>query len=641
MPAPPAKRKNMAVTADGAQYNKRHRPDNYTAVMAMPPPPRPTVSKPPTAVKHEEKNPKKAWRVDEEKPVITPPRAQKPNLWSWTKDGPGNDPATRNQSNRGFANGKKLRKAAQAETTSAIKSEMSEVKEEPVGEVKSQDAKDDDGADNGTAEEKNHDNAANPEAPGSPVDAPETHFATFTPMGRGKVLYQKPNGEQNREEPKGKSKKNTNQKDLRYGQASALNLDDSGSDNEEGVEAMRYLKGVRLEANGLPITFRDTEPSDSRAIYSTAVGDTRGFYDDGAYVARPHLIGPVRPSGYAASEAFDEEEDYEDEEQYLEDGFYVRWVDAQEEYYNRLLLRFEGYRNLMAQTPTEDQQKSLDKSRYCTFPNAPKIMRQAVRRWLDVFTDMPPHPVQVAQMDSYCVLKLLDILKRKLECFKDVEESISLWIFALLARLCEVIPIHCDEASIVREMALRALMVRVTFTGEHIAELEDKVPQYYAEDRDFFQHVDADPRQGKKKEEEDGDAALKKALAQKKELLTKKEELKKRVAEMPRMVSKREAFGMSPRASSSSDEEEEESIQEQEKNDKPNPNANTRTTLNMILAVACDVFGQKDLSKYLEVWGEYDYPEPLVEQMEVLAQMEEESDTSLPPMLSPLGSPKR
>ncbi|KAL1630693.1 hypothetical protein SLS54_000564 [Diplodia seriata] len=661
MSTPPAKRKNMAVTADGAQYNKRQRPDNYATLMAMPapaPPSRhPNVSKPGnTTVKHEEENVKEDENREEDKKKKTVTK-QKPNLWRWTKDGPGNNPTIRDQSNRGFANGTKPPKAAQDKPTptpiptpsptSTNKTETNEVKVELVAKVKSEDTKDEGARNDGMDNKKSNDKVSEPEAPGSPVDAPETHFATFTPMGQGKLLYKKPKGEQNNDESKGKNKKRANQKDLRYGQASALDLDDSASDNSEGVEAMRYLKGVRLEANGLPITFRGTEPSDSRAIYNTAVGDMRGFYDDGAYVARPRLIGPVMPPGFAASEAFDEEEEeYEDEDQYMDDEEFVEWVDAQQEYHNRLLLRFEGFRNLMAQTPTEDQQESLDRSRYCTFPRSPpKVMRQAVRRWLSVFTDMPPHPVQVAQMDSYCVLKLLDILKRKLECFKDVEENISLWIFALLARLCEVIPIYCDEASIVREMALRALMVRVTFTGEHIAELEDKVPQYYAEDQDFFEHVDADPRQVKKQEEgdEDGDAALRKALEEKKELLMKKEELKKRVDEMPRMMSKREAFGLSPRDASSDEDEEgekkpglkqdtvesqepaskEESVSDQqEENEKPNPNANTRTTLNMILAVACDVFGQKDLSKYLEIWGEYDYPEPLAEQVEVLEQSE-------------------
>ncbi|KAF4540081.1 Snare complex subunit vam7 protein [Lasiodiplodia theobromae] len=576
MSTPPAKRKNMAVTTDGAQYNKRQRPDNYAAMMAMPPPAppppsrRPNVSNPATANNNEEGK----ETAGEEKKKDIPSHAQRMDWWKWTKDGPDGNAITRDDNNRGVANGTKPQKAVQVET--------SEIEDEAVVKTDVQNANDE-----GTDNEKRDDDASESEAPGSPVDAPETHFAAFTPMGARKVIWKKPKGgEQNDDEPKGKKNKKTSQRDLRYGQTSALNLDDAASDDGEGAEAMRYLKGVR--------------------------------------------------------------------------------VDVQEEYHNRLLLRFEGFRNLMAQKPTEDQQESLDKSCYCTFPrNNPKVMRQAVRRWLEVFADTPPNPVQVAQMDSYCVLKLLDILKRKLECFKDVEENISIWIFALLARLCEVIPIHCDDASIVRELALRALMVRVTFTGEHIAELEDKVPQYYTEDQEFFDHVNADPRQGKKQEEDDGITDLRKMLDEKKELLARKEALQKRVAEMPRMMSKREAFGMSPREPSGDEEEEgettksaatpddalssqeaasaeEESVMDHKEDGKPNPNANTRATLNMILAVACDVFGQKDLSKYLEIWGEYDYLEPSAEEAEVLVQMEEDdSHPSLPPMLSPISSPLR
>lgn len=337
-------------------------------------------------------------------------------------------------------------------------------------------------------------------------------------------------------------------------------------------------------------------------------------------------------------------------------------VDAQEEYHNRMLLRFNGFRKLMSQMPSEDKRASLSQSRWVMFPtHPPKAMRLAVRQWLRFFAEEPPHPVQVAQMDSYCVLQLLDILKRKLECFKDVEENISIWMFALLARLAEVIPIYCDDASIVREMALRALMVRVTFTGEHVPELEDKVPQYYNEDKDFFDHVDADPRQGKKqqgkemkvkaessfesaavkKEESVGIEDLRKVLQEQKDLILRKEALMKRVGDMPPWESKRVAFGLEPRDTSDS-EDEEEFEPPLEQSTVPNPNANTRTTLDMILAVACDVFGQKDLSKYMEIWGEQDYERTSEEEKEELKRMEEEdSRPSLPPMLSPIGSPLR
>ncbi|KAF2146379.1 uncharacterized protein K452DRAFT_283651 [Aplosporella prunicola CBS 121167] len=41
---PPQKRKNLATTTDGAQYNKRARPDDYGRPLAAPPPPRPSSS---------------------------------------------------------------------------------------------------------------------------------------------------------------------------------------------------------------------------------------------------------------------------------------------------------------------------------------------------------------------------------------------------------------------------------------------------------------------------------------------------------------------------------------------------------------------------------------------------------------------
>lgn len=237
-------------------------------------------------------------------------------------------------------------------------------------------------------------------------------------------------------------------------------------------------------------------------------------------------------------------------------------VDAQEAYRNRLLLRFNAFRELLAKDPPAGKKESLDKSNWVEFPlsNANQ-MRKAVRHWLKAF-EQPPLPAQVAQMNSYCVLKLLDIIKRKLECFKDVEENISVWIFALLARLSEIIPIYCDDASITRELALRALMVRVTFTREHIAELEDKVPHYYAEDKEFFEHVDTDPKRAKKEQKkkektencapvekttEDVDYdGLKSLLEEQKQLIMRKNALLERVDDLPVYLSKREAFGLEP-----------------------------------------------------------------------------------------------
>lgn len=68
----------------------------------------------------------------------------------------------------------------------------------------------------------------------------------------------------------------------------------------------------------------------------------------------------------------------------------------------------------------------------------------------------------------------------------------------------------------------------------------------------------------------------------------------------------------------------------------------------MIMSVACDVFGQKDLSKYLEVWGAYDYVDLSPEEQELLGSRASSRSYSRPPskhglpeMLSPISSPKR
>ncbi|KAH7057168.1 hypothetical protein B0J12DRAFT_653600 [Macrophomina phaseolina] len=691
----PAKRKNMATTADGAQYNKRQRPDNYAAMLTMPPPPRPASSSasPPAAMT----TMANATARTRSNKVIPPPRRS--GKWSnWAQKSttikdecaddknikpdeaaavqdtatapkftsvPG-EPSEDAQDTRsvvtvGGAAAVTKSEACASDPTAGATLRRSEVKAEDASDAGNATKKDDETSSDARFS-KDHKNEVQEEGdkndretdnsePGSPIDEPGTHFGNFTPMGQRKTIWQKEKDDHDgKQSKKKKNKANEPRRNPVYGQTSAFPMLDeennNNSGNEDDLEALRYLKQVMTEANGLPITFSGTT-YDERGPYDT--GDFRGYYEDGAYVACPApIIGPVIPPGYKNAEASNTDDSGSLEDEYLEeelgdgDNFDVQMVDAQEEYHNRLLLRFEGFRKLLAQTPPENSKASLDHSQWFEFPTTPKAMRLAVRHWLKAFAEKPPHPAQIAQMDSYCVLQLLDILKRKLECFKDINENVSVWIYALLARLTEVLPIYCDEASVVRELALRALMVRVTFTGEHVPELENKVPDYYAEDKDFFEHVEADPRQNKKKQQQQqqenekpvktrevpDEDELMRALREKKELIARKEALQKRVDEMPAWEIKREVFGLEPRSASDNEDEEEEKAESEQEGKTPNPNANTRTTLDMILAVACDVWGQKDLSKYREIWGEKDYSRPSVEEEEVLIDMEmgEEGD---------------
>ncbi|EOD43218.1 putative tpa: snare complex subunit vam7 protein [Neofusicoccum parvum UCRNP2] len=506
--------------------------------------------------------------------------------------------------------------------------------------------------------------------PGSPVDAPDTHFGDYTPMGQGqkKTIYDttaRKGGFKDDDRDLGNWKEQS-RRNITFGQHNAFpGLDDAIYEKKGDVEALLYLKQVRNEAAGLPTTVRGPEPNNPRGVYNTGLGDMRGYYSDGAYVAAPitapaPIIGPVMPRGLDSTEE-DELVDDEVVNDFVDSEGPVKWLDPQESYQSRLLLRFEGFCKLLAESPPKAAIDSLGRSKVYYFPTKPKAMGKAVRQWLKTFSEEPPHPVQMALMDGHCVLNLLDIVKRKLEAFKDVEENISLWIFALLARLTHVRPIHCDEtSSIARELALRALMVRVTFSGEHISELSTKVPLYYNEDKEFFEDVGVDPKQSDKqqmkkesnkteesvrpKESEALDTeGLKKMLAEKKELLVRQEALHRRVDEMPALLSKREAFGLPPREESDGEGDDDE--KRENPYDIGTPCANTRTTIDMILSLACDVFGQKDLTKYKEIWGEYDYPKPSIEMELVFGEhgvtSRPSSSQELRPMLSPLSSPLR
>ncbi|KAJ9641480.1 hypothetical protein H2199_005450 [Coniosporium tulheliwenetii] len=88
--------------------------------------------------------------------------------------------------------------------------------------------------------------------------------------------------------------------DPTYGQRSFLpGLDESADEESDTYEALAYLRSVRTEAADIPNLLVAPKPSVPKgeydaSIYDTGYGDSRGYYADGAYVAAP-VVGPIFP----------------------------------------------------------------------------------------------------------------------------------------------------------------------------------------------------------------------------------------------------------------------------------------------------------------------------------------------------------
>ncbi|KAH8655026.1 hypothetical protein BGZ60DRAFT_435429 [Tricladium varicosporioides] len=232
--------------------------------------------------------------------------------------------------------------------------------------------------------------------------------------------------------------------DPTYGQRSAIpGLDDeTGGDDdsdslnydEDGSNALSYLRAVRQEAFSIPnLLVAPKQEGDDRDVYENGVGDYRGIYGDGAYYAVPE-----------ASQDSEEENE--------------STIDPNLDYFDSILTRYEALHHRLAQTPPPENVKILDKD-HPTYVG--RLNTEIARWWRWKMRTVDPLPAQIATMDKSTVLRLLglltggNLLKRGLE----VELSVSQWIWSLLARLPDRGELTSEEIGIIRELGKKAVLV--------------------------------------------------------------------------------------------------------------------------------------------------------------------------------------
>ncbi|KAF7896967.1 uncharacterized protein EAF01_009370 [Botrytis porri] len=408
-----------------------------------------------------------------------------------------------------------------------------------------------------------------------------------------------------------------------YGQRSALPADDySLSLDEDGIDALNYLRSVRAEAEDLPPIFyapAETASSNNngeydRSIYESGVGDFRGHYEDGAY--------------YAAAEVEDEMEDE------VHDG-----QDPRSAYFNSILTRFETLRDKLHQVPPADLVKNLD----ADHPTYLSVLNTKLCRWWRwKMKTVDPLPVQIASMDKVTVLRLLRLLLTGtlLQCGSDINLKVSMWIWALLARLPVRGELSSDEIGVVRELGKKAVMLGVGLkAGSDLKEGLDEVEKVFEADNEVETVDDENATSSKDENTEriddqpevelqvtqnssntslildstdnsmmstitakpitpEEDAA--EAAPEAHELEALKARLLANLASNP-LAGPTAIAGPQPL-------EAEESTPSTTKSAVLTPGQasdwNTRATIDMILTIAGEMYGQRDLLEFREVWGE-------------------------------------
>jgi hypothetical protein len=199
-----------------------------------------------------------------------------------------------------------------------------------------------------------------------------------------------------------------------------------------------------------------------RGIYEDGVGDSRGWYEDGAYTA-----APTSPPSSGSVGADDRDRDGRD---------------AQAVYYEALLGRFEALRQQLAQIPPRYAVERLSPDHGCYMSASTKDYK--MWRWRLGHTE--PKPAQLAGMDKGTVIRLLRMAGDRKGGFLGVESlvreggvearrRVSAWIWGLLARLPGRGELISEEVGVVRELGKRAVWVGVEMKGVDMGVLEEQM----------------------------------------------------------------------------------------------------------------------------------------------------------------------
>ncbi|KAK1750218.1 hypothetical protein QBC47DRAFT_394201 [Echria macrotheca] len=267
--------------------------------------------------------------------------------------------------------------------------------------------------------------------------------------------------------------------DTTYGQRSMFpSLDaptrppDDDLECEDEGDALAYLRSVRHEADGIPHLLVAPKAGPElpphlagggdeidRSIYDNGVGDTRAYYEDGAYFAAPETESSV-----------DSEYDFDGaENDPATDDRLLR-----ETYFSSLISQFEALRAQLHADPPLHLVEALDQNHGTAVgsfgPNSStfRIWNHRIR-----YTD--PVPVQIAAMDQRNALKLLRVILggKFIRRGYELRERTSRWIWALLARLPDRGEMDYTEMGWVRELGKRAVLMMVSIA--HMAALEKEV----------------------------------------------------------------------------------------------------------------------------------------------------------------------
>lgn len=191
-------------------------------------------------------------------------------------------------------------------------------------------------------------------------------------------------------------------------------------------------------------------PEVDRSIYTNGIGDSRGYYEDGAY------IGLSDEEQEADTNTYSGQLDSEELEKTLHDAYFTSIID-----------RFLRLRQIVRAKPPPNASKRLSSSqRTHAPPLGPRS--STTKHWTQAIRDTDPHPLQVALISKDSVIRILRVMLggKFLRRGDPLSERTSRWLWALLARLPDHGELNHSEIGWVRDLGRRAVLL-----GRSLAEM--------------------------------------------------------------------------------------------------------------------------------------------------------------------------
>ncbi|KAF2476309.1 uncharacterized protein BDR25DRAFT_339367 [Lindgomyces ingoldianus] len=235
---------------------------------------------------------------------------------------------------------------------------------------------------------------------------------------------------------------------MRYG---FPGLDESDVSDDSTNEALAYLRSVRSEAQSIPHVLLAPTPQieegdHDESMYKNGRGDMRAFYKDGTWIARDlereNYFDPSRSDSPAN-------------------------LDPQEQYYNKLLTRYQALRKTLSEaTPVNKAKRKNDGPSNSTSEVPPQNRRE----WLYALSRQFPTPSHVCRMDQRDVFQGLLYSMLSLDRFDTINKQQSCWVWALLAKAGEMGTLDYYKIGRLRELAQKAAELNIRLCSGHLKE---------------------------------------------------------------------------------------------------------------------------------------------------------------------------